>query len=33
MTDAIYDPDADFFDDLWTTLTEDAPGAAGFLRS
>ncbi|MBU1096641.1 MAG: hypothetical protein KKB34_09200 [Bacteroidetes bacterium] len=32
MTDAIYDPDADFFDDDWSTLMEDAPGAAGFFE-
>ena len=31
--DEIYDPDAAFFDDAWYTLTEDAPGAAGYYET
>ncbi|MBN1301358.1 MAG: hypothetical protein JW995_09085 [Melioribacteraceae bacterium] len=33
LSDAIYDPEASFFDDEWITLTEDAPGAAGFYEA
>lgn len=33
QTDAIYDPNAEYFDDAWFTLTEEAPGAVGYYET
>ncbi len=32
-SNAIYDPDADYFDDQWFNLVTNAPGAAGFYET